>query len=205
MFALNPDGSLPGLAPADCKLSPRSPETAARSERTKLGKPRGLVVVDDRLYVGRVNTPVILQFRLQADGTFVPAVKQGKKTIQQDPESRTDQVVWYADLRLVGQTLLGTQFDRGRVDAYSLEPDGTLPKKITRFTDATLAASPVRMAISPDGVVYVFGGLLDKIVAYRLGDSGGLADKTPFSETEEQNGSFPNDVALATPPGGCTE
>ena len=41
------------------------------------------------------------------------------------------------------------------------------------------------------------GGELDRVVAFRLRSDGVPTDATPFSRTDEQTDSFPNDVAVA--------
>ena len=58
--------------------------------------------------------------------------------------------------------------------------------------------SPVRITASDADVLYVAAGELDRVLAYRLRRSDGvLAGSRPFSQTAEQPGSFPNDVATA--------
>ena len=54
----------------------------------------------------------------------------------------------------------------------------------------------------PHNVLYVAAGEFDRVQAYRLRKSG-LPETTPFSQTDEQTGSFPNDVALAMLSEGC--
>jgi hypothetical protein len=72
--------------------------------------------------------------------------------------------------------------------------------------------TPVRMTVGscPDPttddcplsrVLYVAGGQRNRVLAFRLREDGVLADTQPFSTTEDQADSFPNDVALATIPG----
>ena len=51
---------------------------------------------------------------------------------------------------------------------------------------------------SAAAVMAARAGELDRVEAFRLRQSDGLlASATPFSQTDEQTGSFPNDVALA--------
>jgi hypothetical protein len=57
--------------------------------------------------------------------------------------------------------------------------------------------TPVRILVNGN-VVYIGAGQFDRVIAYRLRDDGVLADTEPFSATQKQKGSFPNDVALAT-------
>ena len=55
-----------------------------------------------------------------------------------------------------------------------------------------------------DAALYVAGGELDKVQAFRLNRSKGITvDVNPFSETEERKGSFPNALAVATLSDAC--
>jgi hypothetical protein len=49
----------------------------------------------------------------------------------------------------------------------------------------------------------VAGGELDRVVAFRLRSDGVPTDATPFSRTDEQTDSFPNDVAVAMLSAAC--
>ena len=130
-------------------------------------------------------------------------MKVGKRLRWERPLSRTDPVLAYVDVVLFRSTLLASQFEKGRIDAYRLKPDGRLPRQPTRQTKQDVRTSPVRMAVSDDGVLYVSAGEFDRIQAFKLRQSDGLPATTPFSETDEQTGSFPNDVALAMLSEGC--
>ena len=177
---------------------------------------------DDRVYVEEVETKRIKAFSLQPDGLFPPPTMVGKRLRWEKPVSRTASVLGYADLVLFRSTLLASQFEKGRIDAYRLKPDGRLPRQPTRHTKEDVRTSPVRMTISrcsggsndglacasamecPGGtcpsaanVLYVAAGELDRVQAFRLRQSDGLPSPAPFSQTDEQTGSFPNDVALA--------
>src|SRR5207237_8067701 len=108
-----------------------------------------------------------------------------------------------ADAVYSRSTLPAAQLEKGGTDAYRLKPDGRLPRQPTRQTKQDVRTSPVRMAVSDDGVLYVSAGEFDRIQAFKLRQSDGLPATTPFSETDEQTGSFPNDVALAMLSEGC--
>ena len=103
-----------------------------------------------------------------------------------------------------------SQFFRGRVDAYRLLPEPRLPdsprvrlpSRPTQTSDRDVSMTPVGAAVS-EGALYVASGELDRVVAYRLGANGGFANPAPFSRTDEQKNSFPNDVAVAMLPGAC--
>ena len=192
------------------------------SERRRIERPRSFLILDDRVYVEEVETKRIKAFSLQPDGLFPPPTMVGKRLRWEKPVSRTASVLGYADLLLFRSTLLASQFEKGRIDAYRLKPDGRLPRQPTRHTKEDVRTSPVRMTISrcsggsndglacasamecPGGtcpsaanVLYVAAGELDRVQAFRLRQSDGLPSPAPFSQTDEQTGSFPNDVALA--------
>ena len=92
----------------------------------------------------------------------------------------------------------------GKPDSFKLKTDGKTRKQPSSTTEEDVRMSPVGLIAPPGGdIVYVAAGEHDRILAYRLKRNGVLAQGTPFSETEEQPGSFPNDVAIAVLPGGC--
>jgi len=111
-------------------------------------------------------------------------------------------VAAYQSLLLSRSTLFGIQFDHGRIDAYHVNSDGRLSQQPTREA-ADVRMTPVRGTINGD-VLYLGGGELDRVRAFHLRDSDGmLAGSDSFSQTDEQAGSFPNDVALAVLVGTC--
>jgi len=144
----------------------------------------------------------------------------------------TPESVQYEDVVKFRQSLLGTQFFKNRVDYYRLKPDdpkGPLPKnhgesevdvRITpvRATAVSVLAirgecsdtDPARPCDCPAdgkcGVLYVGAGSLDRVSAYALFANGKMG-RTPFDMTDEQTGSFPNDVAVVVLPAGesCIE
>jgi len=201
IFPIGPDGSLQAQ-PAECRPArsgeDRPPVTTPLSERRKLQRPKAFLIAGDMLYVEERLLRKITAFHLQPDGTFFPPTVTGKKTRQQRPASRTDRILQYEDLVPHRSTLLGAQFFRGRIDAYRLRADGRLPKQPTRTSVADVRLTPVRVRASDDDVLYVAAGEVDRVIAYRLRSSDGvLAARTPFSQTDEQKDSFPNDVAVA--------
>ena len=198
IFPINAGGSLHDLAECTTPTGKTRPEaTPAISDQQRIQRPRSFVFLDDRVYVDEVGTKRIKAFLLQADGLFPPPVKVGKRMRWERPLSRTDPVLAYVDVVLFRSTLLASQF------AYRLKPDGRLRRQPTRQTKQDVRTSPVRMAVSDDGVLYVSAGEFDRIQAFKLRQSDGLPATTPFSETDEQTGSFPNDVALAMLSEGC--
>ncbi|HYV58335.1 MAG TPA: hypothetical protein VE911_12350, partial [Candidatus Nitrosopolaris sp.] len=180
--------------------------------RKRLDKPRGMVIDETTniLYVEDKTQARVFAFVLQPDGTFSPAPAtclQGsrKKKEQQKPLNKTDMVLPYQSLLLAPSagasssqtTLFGIQFEQGRVDAYRLQSDGKLSLKPTLdFADVRM--TPVRGTINGTGnVLYLGGGELDGVRAFRLNSDGMLAQTDFFSQTDSQPGSFPNDVAVA--------
>jgi hypothetical protein len=138
----------------------------------------------------------------------------------------------YEDIVKFRQSILGTQFFKNRVDSYRLKPDdpnGPFTKhhsesevdvRITpvRATAVSVLAirgecsdtDPARPCDCPAddkcGVLYVAAGSLDRVSAYALFANGKMG-RTPFDMTDEQTGSFPNDVAVVVLPEGesCIE
>jgi len=140
------------------------------------------------------------------------ARRQAKEQRQQCAASKTASVLQYEDLVLHpgGETLIGTQYFKGRLDAYRLKPEPRLPdaptvrlpKQPTFISTANPVMTPVRLTAT-DRAVYVAGGELDRVVAFRLESDGMPVDAAPFSRTDEQTNSFPNDVAVAMLSAAC--
>src|SRR5207247_2133642 len=175
IYRLNLDGSLPQTG---CRLdnTDAAKVKTPDSLRKRLQRPKALVVVGDFIYVEQRSIHRLTAFRLQPDGTFcdkrkdangnlvaescgdlayflpTPACarRQAKKQRQQCAASETGPVLQYEDLVLYpgGETLLGTQYFKGRVDAYRLKPEPRLagaprvrlPKQPTRTSAAARSA-----------------------------------------------------------------
>jgi 6-phosphogluconolactonase (cycloisomerase 2 family) len=179
----------------------RSDATIPISYRNRLSRPKQVLVNGTMLYVEERGVRQITAFTLM-NGNFAaptPAGKNGKKLKPQAVASRTHQVSAYEGLALAGTgpSLVGSGFVRGRIDSYKLLDDGNIRNEPTFTSKQDLRMTPVRILVK-DNVVYIGAGSRDRVLAYRLRDDGVLADTEPFSATEEQKGSFPNDVALAT-------
>lgn len=96
-------------------------------------------------------------------------------------------------------TVFATEFQRGRVDAYRLQPaDNRFIVKKPKRTDEDVRTSPVGL-IAHGNVLYVASGEVDQVRAYRLRTRKDSTVLEFIGETNEQNGSFPNDVAVALP------
>jgi 6-phosphogluconolactonase (cycloisomerase 2 family) len=226
VFPIAADGSLPA-APADCER--KSEETCPLSERRKLRVPRAFVLDGDQVYVDSLDKRRLLGFTL-AGGQFDPPVQKktgvtailchdatststacvlcdAAGTVLKGPftyqrfASRTSVTRPYQDVIFADGSLLGSQFLRGRVDAFRLRTGGVLPKQPTRSTTEDVRGSPVGLALR-GRVLYVAGGELDRVQAFLLNDNG-LPAPTPFSETDEDKNSFPNALAVADTQDPC--
>jgi 6-phosphogluconolactonase (cycloisomerase 2 family) len=209
------------LQPADCHLgkSPSTP-TCPISARRKILRPRSFAIDGDHLYVESLFYHRIFAYRLTG-GLFEPPVR--KKTGEvvsvclrdakgdtltdgpfkwQKPSSKTAAENAYQDVVLDDGTLYGSQFLRGRVDAFRLKDTGELPKGAARTTKEDVRGSPVGV-LARGNTLYVAAGEFDRVQAFRL--RNGLPDPTPFSETDEQKNSFPNALAIATTTDPCTD
>lgn len=222
--------------PSTClqeKNADRPPVSTPYSQRKRLQKPKDFIISGEFLYVEERSIHKLTAFRLQPDGTFCDkainkdtdvdedctgfnqlaapkcARRQAEKQRQQCPASRTKGVLQYEALAFSTETIIGTQFFKGRVDAYRLRPDERvgnarvrLPSVPTGTSRKDVRMTPVRLT-THDGVAYVSAGEFDRVVAYRLTQGGVLSGPEPFSHTDEQKGSFPNDVAVAVLPEAC--
>jgi len=215
VFGILPDGTLSGgddpqqpitadKCAAATSANPRPDATPPLSERRKIANVKSFEVVGDILYAEDRGRKRIRAFRL-TDGNFDPPTfenpnKPKKKTWQQ-AETKTKHVAQYQMILHHGSALLATQFFHGRIDSYLLDA-GALPNQPTVLSNDDLRFTPVRLTADQD-VVYVPTGEFDRIVAYRLNDKGVLKERDPFSQTNEQKGSFPNDAAVAVLTAGC--
>jgi 6-phosphogluconolactonase (cycloisomerase 2 family) len=236
IYRLNADGSLPQTGCGRPTKKDRPEFKTWDSVRKRLQRPKAFVVAGGFIYVEERPLHRITAFRLQPDGTFCDRYKdengnvvaescgdpayflpaeqcarrQAKKQRQQCAASKTADVLQYEDLVLHGETLLGAQYFKGRVDAYRLQPEKRLPdaprirlpKQPTFVSETNPAMTPVRLTAT-DKAVYVAGGELDRVVAFHLNSHGVPVDTTPFSRTDEQTDSFPNDVAVAMLSAAC--
>ena len=75
-----------------------------------------------------------------------------------------------------------------------------LPKNLTSTTPKNVVSTPVRTALGATAqgrpILYVAGGELNRIQAFRLFEGGQInADDSPM-QTNEQGDSYPNDLVL---------
>jgi hypothetical protein len=197
----------------------RSEPTEPFSERRKIADIKSFVIAGNLLYAEDRGRRRIRAFELMADGNFPaptpdPKPNQPDKVIWPAATSKTKRVANYQQILHFRDAILGTQFFRGRIDSYALNPaDGSLPNGATNLSDDDLRLTPVRLiaAENLDGgggaTLYVAAGEFDRIIAYKLRSDGALLGEgaEPFSQTDEQEDSFPNDVAIAMLRDGCPD
>jgi hypothetical protein len=169
----------------------------------------------------------------KCEGKQKKRMDQGKAPRQCAADS-TPQLVQYEDVVKFRETLVGVQYFKNRVDAYRLDrPNNNKPPlpKHHASSQVDVSMTPVRatainlFAIRGEcsdtdpsrpscgcpankkamcGAVYVAAGTLDRVSAYAIRTNGKMS-RLPFSRTNEQKGSFPNDVAVAVLPDSCLE
>jgi hypothetical protein len=109
-------------------------------------------------------------------------------------------------------TILGSQFNQGRIDGYRLREGNLLPAEPTFRTKKDFRTSPFRMfvyrppGLNPEesaGVLYVGSGQADRVQAFQLNRDGLPRDTNPFSQTTILTNTFPNDVIVVDLPGSC--
>jgi hypothetical protein len=199
------------------------------SQRQRLNGAAPMILLDGIIYVGQRFRRTISAYQLcpnqfSSDPEFCPTggffrqqkfKKDGQPQVDSNNTnlpvfkyrqmnlSRTHNDIRYNALALAGRTIIGAQFQKGRIDAFNLNDDGTLPSGATRTTKADVRTSPFRMFVS-NGVLYVGAGSSDNVQAYRL-DANGLPESngTPFAETNTLRNTFPNDVIVVDISGSC--
>lgn len=211
VYTLRDDNSFPS------QQSPGTKATVCRAnedgisnydEKRGLGGPRTFVLGDDAVYVQRVGRRWLTRYELETDGANQGLFKKNgtnkKGEAVAKPTSRTVRTSLYDDLIAANQAIIGSVFARGRVDSFLLNSDGELPRRRTKATKENLVETPVRIRADMNTrTLYVPGGDLDRIQAYRLRDDGELASTEPFSETDAVKGSFPNDAIVVTTTEEC--
>jgi hypothetical protein len=109
-------------------------------------------------------------------------------------------------------TILGSQFNQGRIDGYRLRDGNLLPAEPTFRTKKDFRTSPFRMFVyrpsglnpaESAGVLYVGSGSGDRVQAFQLNREGLPRDVNPFSQTTVLRNTFPNDVTVVDLPGSC--
>jgi hypothetical protein len=218
-YSLGPDGRFikcltdedadqPNTAPPICTV-PLGPEGCDNdadtnqpiSRRKRMAGPGPLILDGNRIFISERFRRKVSVFDLSPAGLFSLNDANPPKW-RQPRASGTTSGIRYNGLVKANNTIIGTQFSEGRVDAYKLRNDGNLPGDPTHRTDKNVRSSPVRMTVRGN-MLYVGGGDDDRVQVYRLSDEGVPRDNSPFSESDRQKHSFPNDVLIVDVPSAC--
>jgi 6-phosphogluconolactonase (cycloisomerase 2 family) len=212
-YATTPSGAIEQCI--DRSISPvpdRPDQTCSFSFRGHMAGAVGLVVDGSALVSSQRFTHLLLGFVLDATGNFppisetnpqFPTAKEKKQERRMRKKNKTDELIRYIGLTVLheddGRSIIYAAGYAGRVDAFRLREDGTLPKQPNmNSTPKDVTSTPVRTAIGSTAggrpVLYVASGELDRVQAFRLSDQGSIDESTSPAETNEQKGSFPNDV-----------
>lgn len=209
-------GQLPERSPASCDPSGDRTPTRPSWCRRRINGPRlavdeaGSLYIEDR-YRGRIlgfkqfSPP----FLVDATDSSQPCpdgeancVCSRKKKEQQKPDRKTAVVAPYEEIIVHASTLFGSDFQDGRVDGYNLRPAETkFIAKQPIQSEEDVRMSPVGLT-AVDNMLYLATGEFDRVRAYRMrrrDSDGSLIGLEFVSETDEQEDSFPNDVAAAMP------
>ena len=215
-YATTPNLSVEECIDPDIKPRPDRPdETCPFSFRNHMAGAVGLVVEGTALVSSQRFTHVLLGFTLDATGNFpaindpndpnssaaFPSKKDKKRERKMRKKNRTDEILRYIGLTLMpetdGRPIIYAAAYAGRTDAFRLGPDQTLPKQPTTMTPKNVVSTPTRTAIGMTAqgnpVLYVAGGELDRVQAFRLSSDGRIQESSP-TETNALKNSYPNDV-----------
>ena len=211
-YATTPSGVIEPCIDPDIRPRPDRPDpTCPFSARGHMAGAVGLVVEGTALVSSQRFTHLLLGFVLDATGNLpafgvdpaFPTAKEKKKERKSRKKNRTDELIRYIGVTVLheadGQPIIYAAGYSGRVDAFRLGTDGTLPKQPNmQSTPKDVTSTPVRTAVGTTAggrpVLYVASGELDRVQAFHLFDGGRIDAGTSPAETNEQHGSFPNDV-----------
>jgi hypothetical protein len=220
-YSVTPSGRVETCIDPEIRPRPDRPdETCPFSFRNRLNGGVGLVVRDRTVVVGERIFHHLTGFQLDEAGNFPsipltfgnpprdpfaePTKKEKRRERRMRKKNRTDETIRYIGLTFhqpaeENPVIYGAGYS-GRIDAFRLQDDGTLPKLPGGSTPKDVTSTPVRTAIGTNAqgrpILYVAAGERDRIQVFPL-FSGGLIDpdRDPV-ETAELSGSFPNDVVL---------
>ncbi|MFN2375820.1 MAG: beta-propeller fold lactonase family protein [Candidatus Binatia bacterium] len=172
VFFLDEDGNVPAEA------EPQVPQD-------RIALPEDIVIRDNILYVTSASDISIRAYRIQPNGFLAG-----------EEDSRTRNEEFYSDILLDGDTLVAAAYNAGRIDFYTISPNGMLPEERPFLkTQQDPSSYPAHM-IMADGILYVAQAGLDRIDAYAL-DGDGLPPRYPTSSTTPARGdSLPLHLAM---------
>lgn len=221
-YTTTPSGSIEQCIDPDIRPRPTRPDPSCPfSYRGHMAGAVGLVLAHtttsgappiDTIISSQRFTHLLLGFVLDDTGNFpayganpqFPTKKEKKQERQSRKKNKTNEILRYIGLTAQAESdgrpiVYGAAF-KGRVDAFKLQADGTLPKDLMSSTPLNVISTPTRTTLGSTaqgrGILYVAAGELDRIQAFRLFDGGAIDAGTSPMETNMQNNSFPNDVVL---------
>jgi 6-phosphogluconolactonase (cycloisomerase 2 family) len=172
LFILEQDGNVPPLGEL---MEPQDSVSLADD----------MIIRNGILYVTSGSDRSIRTYTLRANGE-----------VPDDNDSRTESEEFYSDIFIQGDILYAAAYNAGRVDLYTIEPDGML-RKDGPFdeTNDDPASYPSKLLIN-DGILYVAQAGLDRVDAFAL-DNDGRPSNFPTSSTAPgPDRSYPLDIAL---------
>ncbi len=211
-YTTTPSGTIEPCIDPDVRPRPDRPDvTCPFSFRGHMAGAVGLVVDGTALVSSQRFTHRLLGFTLDGTGNFPafgvdptdPTKKEKKQERKSRKKNRTDELIRYIGLTVLheddGHPIIYAAGYSGRVDAFRLGDDGTLPLQPNMAsTPKDVTSTPVRTAIGTTAggrpVLYVASGELDRVQAFHLFAEGRIDAGTSPAETNEQHDSFPNDV-----------
>jgi hypothetical protein len=171
VFLLDSNGNVPDFA-------------EAQEPDDRIALPEDMAIRQDVLYVTSASDRAIRAYRIQPNG-FLGG----------EEDSRTKSEEYYSDIFLEGDTLYAAAYNAGRIDLYTVDPDGMLPEEAPFFkTQADPSSYPARMILHR-GILYVTTAGHNRLDAYVLG-SNGIPPPFPTSSTTPTRDSLPLDIAL---------
>jgi 6-phosphogluconolactonase (cycloisomerase 2 family) len=171
LFFLDQDGNVPLVS-----------ESQEPDDRIAL--PEDMAIRQGILYVTSASDRSIRAYRIQ-EGGFLAG----------EEDSRTASEEYYSDIFLDGDTLYAAAYNAGRIDLFTVDPDGMLPEEKPFFeTKADPSSYPARIEMFR-GILYVTQAGHNRLDAYVLGQSG-LPTLYPSSSTTPTPDSLPLDIAF---------
>lgn len=162
-------------------------EAELQDPQDAIALPDDIEIRDGVLYVTSASDQSIRAYKLLPNG-FLPG----------DYTSRTKGEEYYSDILFDGNTLYAAAYNAGRIDLYSVSPNGQLPEeKPFRETQEDPSSYPAHMLMN-GGILYVAQAGLNRVDAYVL-DGNGLPPAYPSSSTTPAPApidSYPLNLAL---------
>jgi hypothetical protein len=219
-YSLTPSGLIQACIDPNVKPRPDRPDqTCPFSSRTRMAGAVGLVVEGTTLITSLSQTHLLLGFLLDDTGNFPafgtdpaqPTKKEKKQERKSRKKNKTNETIRYIGVTLFhpaegNMVVYGAGYS-GRTDSFRLRDDGTLPnapgdgsQDDFSTTPRNRVSTPVRTTVGMTAqgrpILYVAGGELDRVQAFRLFPGGLIDAQDSPAQTSALGGSYPNDVAL---------